>query len=121
MEEEAEAEITLLYISSASLNVNHHTPLSTLADWEALGFMTSEVQRGVRGACQALLDIEKEFINFDTVLEDGDCGEMFVQGSRGTLIIHSLVSKKAARTPLPRKVVAARARKSIGDSTRQRY
>ena len=82
-DEEAEAERTLLYISSASLEVNCHTPPSTSADWEALGFMTSEVQRGVRGACRALLDIEKELTNFDTVLGDGDCGETFARGSRG--------------------------------------
>ncbi|KAL4071934.1 DAK1 DegV-like protein [Scleroderma citrinum] len=98
--DEAEAERTLQSITSTSLNLNYHiTPVSASADWETHNFTPTEVHRGVRGACYALLEIERELTKFDTVLGDGDCGETFSRGARAILSALDTGVLNATTTP----------------------
>ncbi|KAI6144240.1 DAK1 DegV-like protein [Pisolithus tinctorius] len=86
-DEELEAEETLQAISRVSAGVPSSNPLVafTSQPWEALGFTPSEVERGIRGACNALLGAEGELTKFDTAFGDGDCGETFSRGARSVL------------------------------------
>lgn len=39
----------------------------------------------IESACRAVLKIEKELTEYDTILGDGDCGHTFAAGAAGTL------------------------------------
>ncbi|KAI6001919.1 DAK1 DegV-like protein [Pisolithus albus] len=86
-DEELEAEETLQAVShipAGALSSGIQVAL-TSQTWEALGFTPLEVERGIRGACNALLEVESELTKFDTAFGDGDCGETFSRGARSIL------------------------------------
>lgn len=86
-DEELEAEETLQAISHVSADAPSSSTQVALTSqtWEALGFTPSEVEQGIRGACNALLEVESELTKFDTAFGDGDCGETFSRGARSIL------------------------------------
>ncbi len=51
--------------------------------WEALNLEPSQVEKGLRSACEAVFMAESELTQFDTVMGDGDCGTTFASGARG--------------------------------------
>ncbi|KAI5980600.1 DAK1 DegV-like protein [Pisolithus marmoratus] len=85
--EELEVEETLQPISHVSANASSSNTQVTFTSptWEALGFTPSEVEQGIRGACNAVLGVESELTKFDTAFGDGDCGETFSRGARSIL------------------------------------
>ncbi|KAI6152721.1 DAK1 DegV-like protein [Pisolithus thermaeus] len=86
-DEELEAEETLQVISHVSADAPSSSTQIALGTqtWEDVGFTTSEVEQGIRGACNALLGVEGELTKFDTAFGDGDCGETFSRGARSIL------------------------------------
>ncbi|KAI6127024.1 DAK1 DegV-like protein [Pisolithus sp. B1] len=86
-DEELEAGETLQAISHLSADAPSSSTQIALGSqtWEALGFTPSEVEQGIRGACNALLGVEGELTKFDTAFGDGDCGETFSRGAREIL------------------------------------
>ncbi|KAH7886514.1 DAK1 DegV-like protein [Phlebopus sp. FC_14] len=91
--EEQEAEETLKTIlsnmpapSSQPISSSSHCECDAGAStWGAFGFTPREVVSGLRGACEAVLEVEGEMTRFDTVVGDGDCGETFAGGARAIL------------------------------------
>ncbi|KAI6111808.1 DAK1 DegV-like protein [Pisolithus croceorrhizus] len=86
-DEELEAGETLQAIPHLSADAPSSSTQIALGSqtWEALGFTPSEVEQGIRGACNALLGVEGELTKFDTAFGDGDCGETFSRGAREIL------------------------------------
>lgn len=64
------------------------TPLSTHADivskWNVTDVSPETVKSGIICACEAVFSVEKELTEYDTALGDGDCGETFSAGAKGT-------------------------------------
>ncbi|KAH7886467.1 DAK1 DegV-like protein [Phlebopus sp. FC_14] len=91
--EEQEAEETLKTIlpdmpvpSSQPISSSSHCECDAGAStWDAFGFTPREVVSGLRGACEAVLEVEGEMTRFDTVVGDGDCGETFAGAARAIL------------------------------------
>lgn len=53
--------------------------------WEALNLEPSQVEKGLRSACEAVFMAESELTQFDTVMGDGDCGTTFASGARAVI------------------------------------
>lgn len=51
--------------------------------WDDLGISEEQVEKAIREACAAVMDVEHDLTRFDTVLGDGDCGETFTSGATG--------------------------------------
>ena len=47
------------------------------------GIGPERLKSAIRGSCDAVLAVENELTQFDTVVGDGDCGETFSSGARG--------------------------------------
>ena len=47
--------------------------------------VTPTMINAIESACRAVLEIEKELTEYDTILGDGDCGHTFAAGAAGTL------------------------------------
>ncbi|KAG1782139.1 DAK1 DegV-like protein [Suillus placidus] len=49
--------------------------------WQGLGMLKGKVNKGIRGACQAVLVPEPDMTRFDMIMCDGDYGETFAGGA----------------------------------------
>jgi triose/dihydroxyacetone kinase / FAD-AMP lyase (cyclizing) len=60
---------------------------SSLSDpvmfWRENDVSCEAVRRGIVGACNAVLQAEKELTQYDSIVGDGDCGATFATGARG--------------------------------------
>lgn len=65
-------------------------PLSSRTDivskWNLTDMSPEMVKGGIVSACEAVLGVEKELTEYDTVLGDGDCGETFSAGAQGKIV-----------------------------------
>ena len=83
MNEHAGKEATLLrdFESQPAWSITNHRQLS----WQELDFEPNRVRNGIRRACEAVLEVESDLTEFDTIVGDGDCGATFTSGARGAL------------------------------------
>jgi triose/dihydroxyacetone kinase / FAD-AMP lyase (cyclizing) len=51
--------------------------------WRTSDISPEGVKTGILRACRAVLEVEKDMTEFDTIVGDGDCGETFAMGAKG--------------------------------------
>lgn len=94
--EEAEADRLLRYLNRGSEDGNGTLTgdRESTTYWRDADISVSVVESGIRGACEKVLECEGEMTRFDTVVGDGDCGETFAKGARGTSQAYNSVNVK---------------------------
>ncbi|KAF5372202.1 hypothetical protein D9758_005026 [Tetrapyrgos nigripes] len=65
-----------------------HLSLNDAAErrfWGVADISSEAVKRGILRACRAVLEVEKDMTEFDTIVGDGDCGETFAMGAKAVI------------------------------------
>lgn len=68
--------------------LSSHTDI--VSKWNLTDMSPEMVKGGVVSACEAVLGVEKDLTEYDTVLGDGDCGETFSAGAKGNIIYRTV-------------------------------
>ncbi|TFK34986.1 Dak1 domain-containing protein [Crucibulum laeve] len=103
--EDREAELMLSDIASQWPTIDHR---NTNRSWDEVGCSISaaSIEGGIRLACKAVLRVEKELTEYDTILGDGDCGETMAAGAHE--ILRNLESKEFIVTEMSLSILLRR-------------
>lgn len=81
--EAEETEALLSVLSNRPSAPSFAGTQNSSSTWSGLGISEEQVEKAIREACVAVMDVEHDLTRFDTVLGDGDCGETFTSGAKG--------------------------------------
>jgi dihydroxyacetone kinase len=78
--------LTRLAPSSPEQTLLSNRP-DNISTWNLTDITANTVKSGIKSACEAVLSVEGELTEYDTVLGDGDCGKTFSAGAKGRFFV----------------------------------